>query len=315
MKRYNDEEYRALIEMLIDDTFYVQSKYYDNKIHQIRKYTEIIVRRLTNYRCDYKLMLGHSNTTAELKKHGVLEKDSFFWDSLAVIIEKGNTRSHVQQTVLATEEEYNRVVDSLFNLYAYLFIRFFRQYAFGQNLEIVTAFSILPPIIRYKVLNELYKEDPSNMLLVEKLVLSVQKAFDKESAFEWIENHKNELLFMKQGVPDEQKEIFTAQFGKEYAEVIIQSLTDNYYNILSQKVKKIAESIENRGVLYKDFEDAVSYYKMYGIVDGTEQDVQDFNSIMEFVYIGRKEREKELVKNTDSDYMLDRVVLFMKPEF
>ena len=315
MRRFNNEEYRALMEMLIDETFYTQSKYYDSKVQQIRKYTEIIVRRLTNYRCDYLLTLGHKNTTAELINKGVPETDSFFWDSLKVIIDKGNARSHTKQTVLATEEEYNQAVDSLFNLYAYLFIRFFRQCPFGSNLEIVTAFSILPPIIRYKALNELYKEDPSNMLLVEKLVIAILKAFDKKSANDWIEKHKQVLLVMQQSIPDEQKAALIAQFGPENAEVIMQSLTDNYYNILSQKVEQLGDIFEKRGVLYKDFEEAVSYYKKYGIVDGDSQEIREFNSLMEFVYMGRKDRERELASLADTDYMLDRVVLFVKPEF
>lgn len=314
MQPYNDKEYEAMMEVLIKDTFY-ESSSYDTKIHLIRKYTEIIIRRLTNYRCDYLLMLGHKNTTADLIKNGVPNSDKFFWDSLQVINKKGNDRTHTQKTILATEEEYNRVVDSLFNLYAYLFIRFFRQYPFGSNPAIVTAFSILPPIIRYKALNELYKEDPGNEVIVEKLVLSILKAFDKKSAIEWIEKHKEDLLAMQQSIPSEQKAAFIAKFGPEYAEVIMQSLTDNYYNILNQKVEQLEKVFERRGVLYKDFEGAVSYYRNNGIVDGDSQEIRDFNALMEFVYVGRKEREKELTRIANTDYMLDRVVFFVKPEY
>ena len=73
----------------------------------------------------------------------------------------------------------------------------------------------------------------------------------------------------------------------------MQSLTDNYYNILSQKVEQLGDIFEKRGVLYKDFEEAVSYYKKYGIVDGDSQEIREFNSLMEFVYMGRKDRERE----------------------
>ena len=289
MRRYNDEEYRALIEILINDTFY-RSNSYDTRIQLIRKYTEIIIRRIANFKSDGKLTLGHYNTKRKLLENRVLESDTFFWDSVNVITNSGNERTHTQITALATQEEYEKVVESLFNLYAYLFILFFRKNPFGSNLRILSAFSILPPIIRYKALNELYKENPNNKILVEKYVLAILKAFDKKRAFEWMENHRNELMAMK-----------------EYFD------PDNYYNILSRKVELLGNYYYRRGVMYKDFEGAVLFYREHGVVKGDSPDVEEFNSLMEFVYIGRKKREKELDTLDEKDYMINGIVYSVNP--
>ncbi|WP_318066253.1 hypothetical protein [Clostridium boliviensis] len=47
---------------------------------------------------------------------------------------------------------------------------------------------------------------------------------------------------------------------------------------------------EKNGKVYNDFEGVLIYYKQYGKVDGEISEVLEFNSIMEFLYLGRKSK-------------------------
>lgn len=134
---------------------------YDAKIAKIRQYTEIILRRLLEYPCDKNIEIGNTRTTEKLDKKGYVEE--FFRSSLEVIRKLGNERTHTKYRKLANEEEYREVEDSLLNIYAYLYYRFFLKYEFGSNSQIVSHFSLLPPIIREKTLEALFKKDSSTV--------------------------------------------------------------------------------------------------------------------------------------------------------
>lgn len=75
MKKYNDEEYTALINILINDAFYVEGVSYDTKIFQIRKYTEIIVRRLLQYPINKDLTLGRGNVKKRVGKERIYRRN------------------------------------------------------------------------------------------------------------------------------------------------------------------------------------------------------------------------------------------------
>lgn len=48
--------------------------------------------------------------------------------------------------------------------------------------------------------------------------------------------------------------------------------------------------ISRRGVLYSDFESALPHYKSRGILTGDDLETTEFNDIMNFLYMGRKEK-------------------------
>ena len=53
----------------------------------------------------------------------------------------------------------------------------------------------------------------------------------------------------------------------------------------------IGATIRGKGLTYSDFESAMPYYKQSGLVQGDTEDIKEFNDIMEFLYMGRRERE------------------------
>ena len=93
-------------------------------------------------------------------------------------------------------EDFDNVVDGFFDMLSYLLISYFEKYEFGSRNDVLYSFSMLPPIIRYKVLSFLYKKYPDNISVIDKLVLATVKAFSVDEATEWVEREKNALIKM-----------------------------------------------------------------------------------------------------------------------
>lgn len=285
MSKYNDAEYQSMIDIIFHDSFYADVSF-DTKIEQIRKYTEIIIRRLLRYDPDKFLTLGHENTIRQLDNKGFTEP--FFRNSLEKINSIGSHRTHTQKREPAEKSEYDEVLESLFNLYGYLFYKFFEKFKFGNNLYIVSSFSLLPPIIRHITLEQLFVLDQNNTIVLEKLVLSKLKAFDYENADKWLESNSELLKSIQPNGFKEQKRKLEEIFGEQRAKEIIASAGDNMYVILKNKIGPMKGSIIYPQ--YKDFETALFYYHEKGIVPGNSKEINEFNSLMDFVYMGRVER-------------------------
>lgn len=103
------------------------------------------------------------------------------------------------------------MVDGLFDMLAYLLINYFEKYEFGSRNDVLYSFSMLPPIIRYKVLSFLYKKYSDNISVIDKLVLATVEAFSVDEATEWVEREKSTLI--KMGT-------VTEKGGIEFAELI-----------------------------------------------------------------------------------------------
>ncbi len=81
--RYNNEEYKNLITEFFGEIFYLPGLSYGTKVQKLRQYTEIILRRLLNYRCDKNIELGNEYTLDNLDRAGFTEP--LFRDSLEKI--------------------------------------------------------------------------------------------------------------------------------------------------------------------------------------------------------------------------------------
>jgi len=303
---YNNSEYTALITSLFSDLFYLPGQSYGTRLFLIRKYTEIIIRRLLNYPCNKNLTIGNEYTIQKLDKRGFTEP--LFRESLKKILGTGNDNSHTEVRTIATEEEYQEILESLFNLYGYLFYKHFKKWSFGSNKDKVSAFSCLPPIIRHITLTALYEDDPSNLIVLEKLALAKLKAYDKETALTWVEERKEALLGMSVPVDSGFVLKLIPEVGVEAAVSIAATMSDNYYNVLKEKIQKIDDGLGSKP-LYSDFESAKSYYEEHGIVSGTSQDVIEFNDLMEFVYIGRRKNEEEISAIPEENYIISQIVV------
>ena len=306
--KYNDEEYRAVVGVYIGDIFYSNASY-NSKIADIRKYAEVIVRRLIHRGNEKPLTIGNQYTKEKLRKSGIEEE--MFWNALEKINSVGSDRSHTQLTTVATKREFDDVVDSLFDLYAYLFVYFFKRFRFGQNQAIVTSFSILPPIIRYKALNELYLQNPENTIVIDKLTLSILKAFSADKAKEWIDEHKSSLeqMHYHDGFSSDVYKNLIAEKGIIFANAVMseveQQRTETMYDICMDKVLRFAQS--HWTPVYNSFETALIYYKNKGFVSGNSEEVREFNALMRFVYMGRKEDADALKKVQGQSFIIDQI--------
>ena len=66
------------------------------------------------------------------------------------------------------------------------------------------------------------------------------------------------------------------------------------YILCKRKISEVGELVNSNGVLYSDFESALPYYEKNGILTGTDPETTEFNDIMNFLYMGRKEKIKEI---------------------
>lgn len=194
--KYTDEAYKEAIAVVVSDIHYSNASY-TSKIANIRRYSEIIIRRLLGYDTEKQLTLGHHVTQDKLRKKGFTEK--LLIDAVTSINEDGSDRTHTQVIPIATKEEYEKAVSNLFDLYAYLFVVYFKRNPFGSNHEIMKAFSILPAEIRCSALLCLYDLYPDNIYIIDKLVLAMVKARGLAAADAWIQDFYDKKKIMSMG--------------------------------------------------------------------------------------------------------------------
>lgn len=282
MTKFNNEAYEALVNDLINDAFYLEGASRRGTIAKIRQYTEVIVRRILELPKKTKVTLGDERIISRIgEKNNLL-----LLNSIKAINKMGSKCTHTQLTREITEEDVKTVIDSLFNLYAYLLIGYFEKYKFGTNLEVVRQFSILPPIIRHITLEYLYSKYPENLMVIDKLSLALLKALNKEAAIKWIEERKEKLILTPSVAKSAEKDIIE-KVGEEFARIII-STAPNMYDLCTERINLVADDINKNGKLYNDFESAIDYYRESGSISGESSDIIEFNSIMEFLYLGRK---------------------------
>ena len=161
---------------------------------------------------------------------------------------------------------------------------------------------MLPPIIRYKVLAFLYKKYPENISIIDKLVLATVKAFNVDEATEWVEREKNALIKMGTVTEKAFNEIAEKR-GMEIAEFIRNTSPANMYILCKMKISEVGDMVNSRGVLYSDFESALPHYKSKGMLIGDDLETMEFNDIMNFLYMGRKEKIRE-ISNESNPYVI-----------
>lgn len=291
MKKFNNEIYQSLATELVGDIFYSNISN-SGKIARLRTYAELIVRRFLKLSKESKIELGDYKIKNNLKQKS--NNNHLLLESIEVIRLQGNDRSHTQIVKSPTDEDVKKVLNALFNLYAFLLVDYFEKYKFGSNPEVLTSFSILPPIIRWITLDYLFKQGNTNTAIIDKLALVTVKAYDKETALNWVEDNKDllsSLLSIKDS--DDIKEIVET-VGVEYLPML---MNKTMYDICLEKINSISHQFDQTGILYKNFEEAIEFYKVNGKIDGNSDEVTEFNSIMEFLYLGRKSIPSKNKKN------------------
>ncbi|WP_072074803.1 DUF4145 domain-containing protein [Streptococcus sanguinis] len=271
MVDFNSVEYERMIGDLIHDTFYIgRSK--RGKISGIRQFSEILVRKIINVGSDRKLMLGTIKRDFRNELDRLQENRK---EDLLKIIEKirplGNDGTHTQHTEDFSDDDFNQVKDGLFDLYAYLFIDYFLKYPMNllSPAQVMHTFSLLPPIIRYKVLKYLY-ENEANLQIANRYCLSIIKTFNKSTALNWLENEKSKLLQLHYPNQEEAEEYYTKRgypvSSTQYTVSIHLLKFNNVYDLLLDKINDVGTDVNESGKLYSNFEQALEHYEKHNVL-------------------------------------------------
>lgn len=288
MKKFDNEKYQILAKDLMGDIFYSETSN-RNKIATIRQYAEVIVRKILDIDPSKKMTIGANEIS---KKIDALNNSEFLKEALDNIKQDGNKFTHTQYIEEVTSDEFDKIVDML----SFMLINYFETYEFGSRSDVLRSFSLLPPIVRYKVLIFLYNKYTNNIHIIDRLALAIVKAFDKEEAIRWIEVEKNNLINLDV-MSDKVFNEIAENKGIEFAELIrFNSHYKNMYELCIDKIMKIGNEIDSKGHLYIDFESALPYYKQYGIIDDDSEEIKEFNDIMDFLYLGRRTKLDNFIK-------------------
>lgn len=276
MNRFNNEVYEALINDLIYDSFYIEDRPFRGKIATIRQYSEIILRKIFDIPETEQVTLGKKSIQSQIDSRN----NALLKNSVEIIRSFGNDNTHTKNVKSPTAEDFDKVIEALMNLYSYLFIDYFEKYRFGSNEIIMNTFSLLPPVIRNITLQNLYMNDKNNPAIIYKLSLAILKAQDKNTALKWINDEKEQL---EKVIHISENELHVIKQIPALYDVI----PKNMYEFCINKINDVDEILNNNGILYKTFEEAKSYYEQYGHINGNSPEIMEFNSIMNFCYIGR----------------------------
>ena len=307
MDRFNDNEYADLIGNLLHDIHYSQISN-AGKIAGLRRQAEVLVRKILDIGSSRQLTLGQIKR--RLKDPDIKKRLESLGDELSekliITVEKirelGNKASHTQYIEEFSDKEIACVEDSILDLYALLFIRFFLniQVSLYSPPRVLRLFSLLPPIIRYKTWKYLFEKDKNNIQVVNRLCLSIIKVYDKRTAYQWI-NENCELI---RAIPYPTKpeiEKYNLTNAIEVNPGIYLSCVDmdfdsynNVYDLLYAKISDPRTSVNEAGKMYKSFEDAKGIYceERTFLFDGSKE-VTELQLLMDFVYLGR-ESNREL---------------------
>lgn len=307
MDRFNDREYAILIGNLLHDTQYIEISNM-GKLAGLRKHAEVLVRKILDIGNSKKLMLGQvkRNSNNPAIKSGMDNLSDELSDRLIEIIKKinplGSDGTHTQHTDDFSDEEVESVEDSILDLYALIFIKYFLdiQVSIYSPPQVLYMFSFLPPIIRYKTWNYLFEKDENNIQVVNKLCLSIIKLFNKEFAYKWLEDNSEKIKAIPYPTKQEIEQYYKIH-SVEISPGVYQALVslnfdkyNNMYNLLRDKISDSRTSVNESGKLYKSFEEAVEHYNNYksNMIKYNSKEMTMFYSLMDFVYLGRKTKSE-----------------------
>lgn len=306
MKNFNDNEYTKMIACLLHDTQYIEASNM-GKMSGLRKHGEVLVRKILNIGSDEKIMLGQirSNSNNQTVK---IEIDNFenkyqlskrLFQIVRIINDLGNKGTHTQHTDDFSNEEIESVEDAILDLYAIIFIMYFldNKVSLYSSKEVMFEFSLLPPVIRYKTWSYLYEKDKNNIQVVNKLCLSIIKTFDKTAAYKWLNDNKKLIKEIPFPTESEIKKYIKSGYEVSPGEYFV-SINfidfDNMYDLLHAKIDDPNTSINESGEMYKNFEEAIKYYKKNKMsnIENKSKEEREFHSLIEFVFIGRKSKDE-----------------------
>ncbi|MBS7815879.1 hypothetical protein [Wohlfahrtiimonas chitiniclastica] len=243
----------------------------DGQARFYRVLAETILKKIIDIDVSEKLMLGQAKSRfkAYIKNHENSAIASFDISSVLDAIEicrlNGNTAGHSNSDEVL-DSDIDNIKKAIDELYVFLCIKFFTKYPIKADENIYTQkFSLLTPEIRYKALYSLQKNDPTNWFLTDRLVITMTKARGKGFAIEWLKSNKEAISNIEEPL----------------------DFAPTWYEYFLESIKLISENINQKGVMYSTLEEAKELYLRDGYIDNVDEQAQEFNNIIEFIFLGR----------------------------
>lgn len=282
------ERYAEVSEEILSDIFYLKGLSNRGRVTLIRQYTEILCRVLLKINDHFQLGKFDKRFENELPNAILSDEIKSHIKNLVML---GNAATHLDVGLKKSIEDSDceSALNSLNFVISYLFINYFNKYKFGSRNEPLSIISLLPPFIRVTILENLYKEDRSNIAVIDKLFLAVLKSEGEETALNWLENEKGYLSNLK-CVSEETLDIYRKQgYPEECIGQILNNAPDNMYLLCVGKLEDLKEKYPGLIFPYYTFEEAKSVYidKIEGYRSNCDDAIKELIILMDFVYIGR----------------------------
>lgn len=280
-QNFNQQDFETLVNEFINET---SSNILSNrtKISKLRQYCEVIARKILDLPNNKPLMLGQA--MSKLETHS--NKNPLLMKSITFIKDMGNKCTHTQNAQQKiSDEDFKACMENLLNVYAYLFIAYFERYRFGSSNQVLSLFSLLPPILRHIVLDYLFLTDSKNFHIIDKLSLVKLKAIGEDEARTWLNSNKSffeQLLFSS----IEGNKYLQQRYQPEEA-MQIKDMLQNMYNLCFYKVQTISDILEKQGRLYRTFEEALPIFIEEKEKVPKTTEIIEFLDIMDFIYLQR----------------------------
>lgn len=269
------ERYMQVSKDIVSDIFYLQGISNRGRVTIIRQYAELLCRVLLDANDHFYLGKFEKRLDNEIP-------NALFKEELVSAVENitliGNSAAHLEENLKEiSNEDVESILNSINFLISYLFVNYFSKYKFGTNGKAMATLSLLPPFIRVNILELLYDFDKNNIAVIDKLCLAILKSEGENKVREWLEENK-EILERLSAAGSISK---PPPFKQEIA---IKNAPKSMYHSCLEKI----ESLKNQDTLYKDFEEAKSYYKE--MIDNTfieDSEIKELISLMDLIYSGR----------------------------
>ena len=121
MSNFNNNSYQSLVADLIGDTFYKDTSV-SGRISFVRKYAEVVIRKILDIDPNKAVTLGAKNIQNRIKN---LPNHEFIEAAVETVRGKENQSTHTQYLGGFDSEDFDNVVDGLFDMLSYLLISYF----------------------------------------------------------------------------------------------------------------------------------------------------------------------------------------------
>ena len=119
MSNFSNEKYKYMIEGIINDIYYSNCSL-ETKALLIRKYIEIVIRKILDKSENFRVTIGNRNILEELR--GISSGNSLLMTTLENIRDFLNEITHSGKIERMSEEDFKRIEEEFSKIHSYLFI-------------------------------------------------------------------------------------------------------------------------------------------------------------------------------------------------